>query len=141
MKPEKTVFSSAFAFSVTEPLGTPEATQPLTSQIPGITTLPVSTPLQSTASPVGTEVVPTTEEFTHLSSNGTPVVPPGPSTPSPIVTFGNYQVILAEGGMRNPTLKGSSFLWPSQGPWLGTLRKGCLIPVSSVLTPGKPARL
>lgn len=97
MKPVKTVFSSAFALSVTEPLGTSEATQPLTSQTPGITTLPVSTLQQSMASTVGT----TTEEFTHLISNGTPVAPPGPSTPSPIWAFGNYQVILAEGGMRN----------------------------------------
>ncbi|EDL13712.1 podocalyxin precursor [Mus musculus] len=71
-----------------KPLGTSEATQPLTSQTPGITTLPVSTLQQSMASTVGT----TTEEFTHLISNGTPVAPPGPSTPSPIWAFGNYQL-------------------------------------------------
>ncbi|XP_029334625.1 podocalyxin isoform X2 [Mus caroli] len=71
-----------------KPLGTSEATQPLTTQTPGITTLPVSTLGQSTASTVGT----TTEEFTHLISNGTPVAPPGPSTASPIWAFENYQL-------------------------------------------------
>ncbi|XP_029390716.1 podocalyxin [Mus pahari] len=70
-----------------KPQGTSEATQPLTSQTPGTTTWPGSTPLGSTASQV-----PTTEEFTHLSSNGTPVAPPGPSTPSPIGAFGNYKL-------------------------------------------------
>ncbi|GAB1290656.1 Podocalyxin [Apodemus speciosus] len=37
-------------------LGTSEATQPTTSQVPTVTALPVSTPLQPTASLVGTEL-------------------------------------------------------------------------------------
>lgn len=106
MKPEKTVLpqqaqlvSSAFALSVTESPGTSEATQSTTSQVPAVTTLPVSITLQPTGPPMRTEVVPTTEGSTHPDSNWTPVVPQGPSTPSPIWTFKNYMVILAEDGM------------------------------------------
>lgn len=105
--------SSAFALSVTEPLGTSETPQPITSQTPDSTTLPVSTTLQSTGSSVGTEVMSTTEELTHPSPSWTSMAPQGPSTPSPVL---NYKVILAEDRMRKLRLKGSPFLWPSQGP-------------------------
>lgn len=117
MKPEKTVLprqaqlvSSAFALSVTELPGTSETTQPVTGQAPAVTTQPVSTPLQPTGSPVGTEVAPTTEALTHPSSSWTPVATQGPRTPFPTWTFSNYKVILAEDGMRKPRLRGSPFL-------------------------------
>lgn len=72
-----------------KPTGISEGTQPTTSQMPGITTPPVSTPLQPTGTPVRTGLVPTTEESTHSSS----VVPQGPSPPSATWTFGSYKLI------------------------------------------------
>ncbi|XP_028637527.1 podocalyxin [Grammomys surdaster] len=75
-----------------KPLGTSEATQPITSQTSGITTLPVSTPPQPTESPVVTEFVVPTERFANTSSNWTTMTSQGPSTPLPIWTFGNYKL-------------------------------------------------
>ncbi|XP_036037947.1 podocalyxin [Onychomys torridus] len=69
-----------------------ETPPPITSQRPGISTLPVSTPLQPTGSPGGTAIVPTTEQVTRSSSNLTPTAPQGPSTPSATWTFGNYKL-------------------------------------------------
>ncbi|KAL1778032.1 podocalyxin [Sigmodon hispidus] len=74
------------------PLGTSEETPLITSQTPGISTEPLSTPPQPTGSPVGTSILPTTEELTQSSSNLTPTAPQGPSTPSSIWTFRNYKL-------------------------------------------------
>lgn len=73
-----------------KPTGTSEGTQPTTIQMPGNTTLS-STPLQRMGSSVGTELVPTTEEFTP-STSWTPVASQGPSTPSSIWIFGSYKL-------------------------------------------------
>nr|BAA78375.1 podocalyxin [Rattus norvegicus] len=77
--------------TTSKPTGTSEGTQPIAISTPGITT-PVSTPLQPTGSPGGTESVPTTEEFTHSTSSWTPVVSQGPSTPSSTWTSGSYKL-------------------------------------------------
>ncbi|XP_027294250.2 podocalyxin isoform X1 [Cricetulus griseus] len=74
------------------PLGTSKGTPPITSQIPGISTLPLSTPQQTTGSPVGTEIMSTTEEFPHSSSNLTSTAPQGPSTPSSVWIFRDYKL-------------------------------------------------
>lgn len=103
--------SSAFTRSVTAALGSSEGTPSTTIQIPG--TLPVSTPRQTTGSPVGTETGPTAEEFTQSSSHWTPTAPQGPSTPPFVWTLRNYKVIPATDGIRKPRLKG-----PMQGPGL-----------------------
>lgn len=97
-----TAFSSAFALSVTAPLGTSKGIPPTTIHMPGISTLPVSTPWQTTGSPVGAETVPTTEEFAQSSSHWTPTAHQGPSTPSLVWTLRNYKVILATDGIRKP---------------------------------------
>ncbi|EGW10693.1 Podocalyxin-like protein 1 [Cricetulus griseus] len=86
------LLSSAFALSVAAPLGTSKGTPPITSQIPGISTLPLSTPQQTTGSPVGTEIMSTTEEFPHSSSNLTSTAPQGPSTPSSVWIFRDYKL-------------------------------------------------
>ncbi|XP_031237307.1 podocalyxin [Mastomys coucha] len=70
-----------------KPLDTSETTQPVTGQMPDITTSPVSTTLQSTGSSVGTEVMSTTEELTHPSPSWTSMAPQGPSTPSPVLNY------------------------------------------------------
>ncbi|XP_037060194.1 LOW QUALITY PROTEIN: podocalyxin [Peromyscus leucopus] len=69
-----------------------ETPPPITSQRPGTSTLPLSTPRQPTGSPGGTAIVPATEEFTRSSSNLTPTAPQGPSTPSPTWTFRDYKL-------------------------------------------------
>ncbi|XP_057607484.1 podocalyxin [Chionomys nivalis] len=74
------------------PLGTTKGTPPTTIQMPGVFTLPVSTPRQTTGSPMGTETVPTAEEFTQSSSHWTPTAPQGPSTSSPVWTLRNYKL-------------------------------------------------
>lgn len=74
------------------PLGTSKGTPPTTIQTPGISTLPVSTPWQTTESPVGTETMPTAEEFSQSSSHWTPTASQGPSTPSPVWTLRNYKL-------------------------------------------------
>ncbi|KAL6069218.1 hypothetical protein STEG23_019677 [Scotinomys teguina] len=91
------VSSSDFSVSPGKPTAhtPPDAskeTPPVTSPRPGISTSPLSTPLQPTGSPGGTAMVPTTEEFTRSSSNLTPTAPQGPSTPSPIWTFRDYKL-------------------------------------------------
>ncbi|XP_034375311.1 podocalyxin [Arvicanthis niloticus] len=78
--------------TIHKPLGTSETIQPTPSQMAGNTTFSVSTPLQPTRFPVGTNVVPRTEEFTHPSSNSTTMAPQGPSIPSPTWTSGNYKL-------------------------------------------------
>ncbi|XP_075809725.1 podocalyxin [Microtus pennsylvanicus] len=74
------------------PLGSSKGTPPTTLQTPGVSTLPVSTPRQTTGSPVGTETGPTTEEFTQSSSHWSPTAPQGPSTPSSVWTLRNYKL-------------------------------------------------
>ncbi|XP_021513196.1 podocalyxin [Meriones unguiculatus] len=91
------VSSTAFSVSSRKPtthiiLDSPEVTHPTTTQMPDASTQPFSTPRQPTESPVGTGVMPTTEEFTHSSYVLTPVAPQGPSTPSSIWTFGHYKL-------------------------------------------------
>lgn len=108
------LLSSAFALSVAAPLGTSKGTPPITSQIPGISTLPLSTPQQTTGSPVGTEIMSTTEEFPHSSSNLTSTAPQGPSTPSSVWIFRDYKVILAPDGI-GPT-QGKYSLAPHRAP-------------------------
>lgn len=94
--------SSAFTRSVTAALGSSEGTPSTTIQMPGVSTLPVSTPRQTTGSSVGTETVPTAEEFTQSSSHWTPTAPQGPSTPFFVWTLRNYKVIPATDGIRKP---------------------------------------
>ncbi|XP_012980993.1 podocalyxin [Mesocricetus auratus] len=92
------VSSSNFSVSPGKPTtntspGTSKGTPPpVTSQTPGFSTLPLSTPRQTTGSPVGTEITPTTQAFTHSSSNWTPTAPQGRSTPSPIWTRRDYKL-------------------------------------------------
>ncbi|XP_005365938.2 podocalyxin [Microtus ochrogaster] len=74
------------------PLGSSKGTPPTTIQTPGVSTLPVSTPRQTTGSPVGTETVPTAEEFTQSSSHWPPTAPQGPSTTSLPWTLRNYKL-------------------------------------------------
>lgn len=73
-------------------LGSSEGTPSTTIQMPGVSTLPASTPRQTTGSPVGTETGPTAEEFTQSSSHWTPTAPQGPSTPSFVWTLRNYKL-------------------------------------------------
>lgn len=126
MKPGKTAFSSAFALSVTAPLGTSKGTPPTTIQLPGTSTLPVSTPWQTIGSPVGAETVSTAEEFAQSSSHWTPTVPQGPSTPSLVWTLRNYKVILATDGIRKPDSR--ALQGPHAEPRLGT---SCLFSCSN----------
>ncbi|XP_051007721.1 podocalyxin [Acomys russatus] len=74
------------------PPGTIEGTRATTSQVTGVPTRTFNTTLQPAKSPVGTQVMATTEELTHSSSDLTSVVPHGPSTSSPAWTFGHYKL-------------------------------------------------
>ncbi|CAO2603083.1 Podxl [Lemmus lemmus] len=89
---------SVNTLSVTAPLGTSKGTPLNTIQMPG--TLPASTPWQTTG--MGTETVPTTEEFTY--SHLTPTAPQGPSTSSPVWTFRDYKLTCEAPMMPNKEL-------------------------------------
>uniref|UniRef100_A0A8C6QTK2 Podocalyxin n=1 Tax=Nannospalax galili TaxID=1026970 RepID=A0A8C6QTK2_NANGA len=98
-----TCLFSVFALPITASPVTPEETQSTSSEMPGVS-LPFFTPPQPTGSSVGTEATPTADEFISPSTNLTPTAPRGPSTPSPIWTFGNYKVKCDPAIMPDPDL-------------------------------------